>query len=184
MNNSNFLVVVIHNWNFNNSICYVLCFLRYFARISNQCSGHFGGKKNQKTFANFLNIFSSPYLIMTFFENQAEARHRPVSNAIIPPSSEKRKNPRQKKSVKDEYIISAVPPWFAPIRRTPYQDTYYIPDNWRVSCVAEYSEPCSFDCALCGPFERQPPTRLSATRALCVCLSDVISASTVYDKTL
>ena len=40
----------------------------------------------------------------------------------------------------------------------------------------------SFDCALSGPFAKQFLTRLSATRALCVVLNDVISASTVYDS--
>ena len=37
----------------------------------------------------------------------------------------------------------------------------------------------SFDCALSGPFAKQFLTRLSAPRALCVVLIDVISASTV-----
>ena len=47
--------------------------------------------------------------------------------------------------------------------------------------VAEYFGNIPFDCALSGPFAKQFLTRLSASRALCVVLNDVISASTVYD---
>ena len=48
--------------------------------------------------------------------------------------------------------------------------------------VAEYSaSDHAFDCALSGPFANQFLSRLSAPRALCAVLIDVISASTVYN---
>ena len=47
--------------------------------------------------------------------------------------------------------------------------------------VAEYSA-FAFDCTLRGPFADLFLTRLSAWRALCEVMIDVISASTVYDS--
>ena len=63
------------------------------------------------------------------------------------------------------------------------QNTNIFPAIYVCPNVAEYSEN-PFDCALRGPFAKQFLTRLSATRALCIVLIDVISASTVYDITV
>ena len=52
-----------------------------------------------------------------------------------------------------------------------------LPERHRILGKAD----SAFDCALSGPFAKQFLTRLSAPRALCVVLNDVISASTVYD---
>ncbi len=45
--------------------------------------------------------------------------------------------------------------------------------------VAEYSA-CAFDCALSGPFEGLFSARISASRTLCMSITNFISASTVF----
>ena len=55
----------------------------------------------------------------------------------------------------------------------------HIPGILRLPAASQNTLENPFDCALSGPFAKQFLTRLSAPRALCVVLIDVISASTV-----
>ena len=65
-------------------------------------------------------------------------------------------------------------------RPRPWRDTCISPATDVCPHVAPYSPEGDFLCALSGPFEGLFPTRLSASRALCRGMADLISASTVY----
>ena len=66
-----------------------------------------------------------------------------------------------------------------PTRACPLSDTNISLPITQAG-VVKYWEPCSVPHALSGPFITRFLTRLSAPRALCVVLRDLISASTVY----
>ena len=84
-------------------------------------------------------------------------------------------------SVKDEYMISAVPPWIhenALVRSARYN---HISGKWRLPETSQNTLwSLTFDCALRGPFDSLFLTWLSASQALCKGMTAVISASTVY----
>ena len=112
----------------------------------------------------FFNRVAKRIVNIRFDMDASNTGHRPIRFANVPLPSQllpSETNNTKSPSSTDfwfcqgraqTFFSPAVPPCFTerPVRFTEY---LYIPDNWRMSYVAEYSA-FAFDCALCGPFGR------------------------------